>query len=243
MSMYILAMAVVIIGLLEVIGFLFALCYFKKKLDLLCQERTKFNSGVLETISPFLDRVNKRDDIYKNLIQNSTKTIKVISEQYEMMKDSFTLICEAYQQQEKAYTILGDHYSKLLTAWSKIEDRYSDCYELIKQMNDRLEKFEKLYWNPDLDSDMLGDILLTNCKYNTGGECQNEDCPALNMYCTVNDPKECKYSDISGYPKGVTENEENQTSMEKVEGVAKMEPVRKDEAMADISRNHQGSLV
>lgn len=42
------------------------------------------------------------------------------------------------------------------------------------------------------------------CKYNYAGECQNEDCPALNMYCTANEPSECQcqYSNFANDPIG-----------------------------------------
>ena len=197
------AIAMVIIltvGIVEIFGFTAAIYVMNRKLEDLRMEREKYNTGIFQTLSTFLDGLKKRNDKQNQLIHDIKEQSKILKEQYEALD-------EAYEHMNARYVEICEHYSKLLTCWAGVEERYSDCYEQLKYQNERFDRFEKYideqrknFWQTEEDIDMDISHLVggESCKYNYAGECQNEDCPALNMYCTVNDPENCRYSNL-GY--------------------------------------------
>lgn len=201
------AIAMVIIltvGIIEIFGFTAAIYIMNKKLEELRLEREKYNTGIFQTLSTFLDGLKKRNDKQNQLINEMKSQSKILEKQYESLD-------EAYDYMNERYKEICEHYSNLLKCWSGVEERYSDCYEQLKYQNERFDKIEKFIdewnqnvWHPEEDIDMDISHLVAGepCEYNYAGECQNEDCPALNMYCTTNDPGSCRYSNLAYDPIG-----------------------------------------
>lgn len=199
------AMVIILtVGLVEIFGFTAAIYIMNKKLEELRLEREKYNTGIFQTLSTFLDRLKKRNDKQNQLINEMKSQSKILEKQYESLD-------EAYDYMNERYKEICEHYSNLLKCWNGVEERYSDCYEQLKYQNERFDKIEKFIddwnqnvWHPeeDIDMDISPLVVGEPCEYNYAGECQNEDCPALNMYCTVSEPSDCRYSNLANDPIG-----------------------------------------
>ena len=171
----------------------------KKKIEELKIERANLNFSLIQNFKMYFDGVRKKE-------QQDTEFIAEITKQNDVLKEQYEALDEAYEHMNERYMEICEHYSKLLTCWAGVEERYSDCYEQLKYQNERFDKIEKFIddwnqniWHPEEDIDMDISPLVGGqaCEYNYAGECQNEDCPALNMYCTVNDPGNCRYSNLA----------------------------------------------
>lgn len=201
------AIAMVIIltvGIVEIFGFTAAIYIMTRKLEELRLEREKYNTGIFQTLSTFLDGLKKRNDKQNQLINEMKSQSKILEKQYESLD-------EAYDYMNERYKEICEHYSNLLKCWSGVEERYSDCYEQLKYQNERFDRIEKFIdewnqnvWHPeeDIDMDISPLVVGEPCEYNYAGECQNEDCPALNTYCTVSEPSDCQYSNLANDPIG-----------------------------------------
>ena len=194
----------VIFTVIELFGFAtlaFVVYVSNKDLKL---EREKLNDNLIQNLGLFFDGLKRKDEQQKIVIEEISKQNDILKEQYEALD-------EAYDHMNERYMEICEHYSKLLTCWAGVEERYSDCYEQLKYQNERFDKIEKFIdewnqnvWHPEEDIDMDISPLVGGqvCKYNYAGECQNEDCPALNMYCTTIDPRNCRYSNLAYDPIG-----------------------------------------
>lgn len=199
------AMVIILtVGLVEIFGFTAAIYIMNKKLEELRLEREKYNTGIFQTLSTFLDRLKKKDWQQMTIVNE-------ISKQYDILREQYETLDKAYEHMNTRYMEICEHYSKLLTCWAGVEERYSDCYEQLKYQNERFDKIEKFIdewnqnvWHPeeDIDMDISPLVVGEPCEYNYVGECQNEDCPALNMYCTVSEPSDCRYSNLANDPIG-----------------------------------------
>lgn len=151
------AIAMVIIltvGIVEIFGFTAAIYIMNKKLEELRLEREKYNTGIFQTLSTFLDGLKKRNDKQNQLINEMKSQSKILEKQYESLD-------EAYDYMNERYKEICEHYSNLLKCWSGVEERYSDCYEQLKYQNERFDKIEKFIdewnqnvWHPEEDVDM-----------------------------------------------------------------------------------------
>ncbi len=176
----------------------------KKKIEELKIERANLNSNLIQNLRMYFDGIRKKE-------QQDTEFIVEITKQNDILKEQYEALDEAYEHMNSRYMEICEHYSKLLTCWAGVEERYSDCYEQLKYQNERFDKIEKyfeeqrqLLWHPDEEIDIDISSLVggerQSCEYNYAGECQNEDCPALNMYCTIDDPGDCQYSNLAYEP-------------------------------------------
>lgn len=207
-----LAMVVILtVCIVEIFGFTAAIYVMNRKLEELRMEREKYNTGIFQTLSTFLDGLKKKNDRQNQLINEMKSQSKILEKQYESLD-------EAYDYMNEHYKEICEHYSNLLKCWSGVEERYSDCYEQLKYQNEHFVRIEKCIeeWNQNVwhpigetscfdeceDVDISHLVGGTDCEYNYAGECQNEDCPALNMYCTVAKPSDCRYSNIANDPIG-----------------------------------------
>lgn len=158
----------------------------KKKIEELKIERANLNFSLIQNLKMYFDGIRKKE-------QQDTEFIAEITKQNDILKEQYEALDEAYDHMNERYMEICEHYSKLLTCWAGVEERYSDCYEQLKYQNERFDKIEK-YFEEQRQ--------LLSCEYNYAGECQNEDCPALNMHCTANDPMNCQYSKLVYEPIG-----------------------------------------
>ena len=197
--MTMLEIILVIVALIEIFGFIIALIMLQNQIAQLKNQQAYFQEHVLSATKTFADVTREQIDKQTEIVVSLTSMYKNILESYEFFRNQYNGMLEQYRYITDGFTTMGDHYHKLLDAWKNVEERYSDCYDQLDQMNKKLDGFEQQYWKPDilnLDFKFDPDIYKTkDCKYNYCGECQNEDCPALNMYCTAEDPQSCEYSD------------------------------------------------
>lgn len=173
-------------------------------------EREKLNDNLIQNLGLFFDGLKRKDEQQKIVIEE-------ISKQYDILKEQYEVLDEAYEHMNARYMEICEHYSKLLSCWGGVEERYSDCYEQLKYQNERFDKIERYFedqrrnmWYPGtypigaFDAySFVGENPI--CEYNHAGECQNENCPALNMYCTSIDPASCRYSNLARDPIGEEE--------------------------------------
>ena len=204
MSMTVLIIAVVCLTIINIIGMISIMVTMYRQYDSLINEREKFNSNFLDHLGLFFDGLRRKDEQQKAVIEYILKQNDALKEQYESLE-------KVYEHMSARYTEICEHYSKLLGCWAGVEERYSDCYEQLKYQNERFDRIEKYideqrqsFWQTEEDIDMNISSLVGGeaCEHNYAGECQNEDCPALNMYCTVSVPCECQYSNLSEDPIG-----------------------------------------
>lgn len=193
-----LVIAVACLAVIYILGILIVAVLIHRQSQKLVAEREKFNAKFLQNLAMLFDGLKKKDEQQKAITEDILKQNDILKEQYEALE-------EAYEHMNARYTEICENYSKLLTCWAGVEERYSDCYEQLKYQNERFDKIEKyfeeqrqLLWHPDeeIDIDISHLVGGETCEHNYAGECQNEDCPALNMYCTVNDPTECEHSNL-----------------------------------------------
>ena len=203
MNMTVLAIILSVAAVVEIFGFTSALLLMSARMKELRMEREQFNSDILQRVKIIMDAMQRRDDRSIEILRAIAGHHEKIITEYNTMMENYESLQQSYNYILESFRETCEHYRKLLEAWKNVEERYSDCYEQLDQMNKKLDFMAEHYWNPDDDCEVLAsqflDIPAKDCKYNYCGECQNEDCPALNMYCTAGDPKECKYSDMSGY--------------------------------------------
>ena len=204
MSMSVLVIAIACLATINIIGMISIMATMYRQYNSLIKECEKFSSNFLDPLDLFFDGLRKKDEQQKAVIEDILKQNDALKEQYESLE-------KVYEHMSERYTEICEHYSKLLTCWAGVEERYSDCYEQLKYQNERFDRIEKYideqrqsFWQTEEDIDMDISPLLGGeaCEHNYAGECQNEDCPALNMYCTANDPSECQYSNLSEDPIG-----------------------------------------
>ena len=196
------AVFLVIFTIIELFGFatLVIVVYVSNK-DLKL-EREKLNDNLIQNLGLFFDGLKRKDEQQKIVIEEISKQNDILKEQYEALD-------EAYEHMNARYMEICEHYSKLLTCWAGVEERYSDCYEQLKYQNERFDKIERYFedqrrnmWYPGTYPIGAFDAI---CEYNHAGVCQNENCPALNMYCTSIDPASCRYSNLARDPIGEEE--------------------------------------
>lgn len=196
--------AVICLAVIDIFGLVMNVILMNRQYKNLVMEREKFNANFLQHLAVFFDGLKKKDE-------QQREVIKEISDQSAILKEQYETLDEAYEHMNARYMEICEHYSRLLTCWAGVEERYSDCYEQLKYQNERFDRFEKYideqrqsFWQTEEDIDMNISSLVGGeaCEHNYAGECQNEDCPALNMYCTVSDPSECQYSNLSKGPIG-----------------------------------------
>ena len=182
----------------------------KKKIEELKIERANLNFSLIQNFRMYFDGIRKKE-------QQDTEFIAEITKQNDILKEQYEALDEAYDHMNERYMEICEHYSKLLTCWAGVEERYSDCYEQLKYQNERFDRIERYFedqrrnmWYPGtypigaFDAySFVGENPI--CKYNHAGECQNENCPALNMYCTSIDPASCRYSNLARDPIGEEE--------------------------------------
>ncbi len=200
--MTLLVIAVAFLVIIDIFGISAIMIAMHRQFEALITEREKFNANFLQHLAIFFDGLKKKDEQQRAIIQEISKQSDILKEQYEA-------IDEAYEHMNARYMEICEHYSNLLKCWSGVEERYSDCYEQLKYQNERFDRFDKYideqrqsFWQTEEDIDMDISPLVGGqaCEYNYAGECQNEDCPALNMYCTADDPGDCQYSNLAYEP-------------------------------------------
>lgn len=149
------AMVIILtVGIVEIFGFTAAIYVMNRKLEDLRMEREKYNTGIFQTLSTFLDGLKKRNDKQNQLIREIQEQSKILKEQYESLD-------EAYDYMNERYREICEHYSNLLKCWNGVEERYSDCYEQLKYQNERFDRFEKYideqrksFWKTEEDSNV-----------------------------------------------------------------------------------------
>ena len=196
MNMTVLAIILSVAAIVEIFGFTAALLLMSARMKELRMERETFNNDILQRVGIMMNAMQRHDDKSIEILKAIAGHHEKIITQYNTMMEEYKSLQESYNYILESFRETCEHYRKLLQAWKNVEERYSDCYEQLDQMNKKLDGFEEKYWKPDNLHFDFPDIYKTkDCKYNYGGECQNEDCPALNMYCTAEDPRSCKFSD------------------------------------------------
>lgn len=184
MSMTVLAIILIVIWILEIFGFTAALFMLKARLEDIRLTNEKFSTTFLQYFESFTAVAKALDDKLALIMENSNKQIAILEKQYEAIDGAYEIMSERYR-------VIGENYTKLLECWKNVEERYSDCYEQISEMNKHIGSLAHVMEQIALSEEPV------DCSFNFAGECQNEECPALNMHCTVGDPKICRYSNLA----------------------------------------------
>lgn len=204
------AMVIILtVGIVEIFGFTAAIYVMNRKLEDLRMEREKYNTGIFQTLSTFLDGLKKRNEKQNQLINDIKEQSKILKEQYEALD-------EAYDYMNERYREICEHYSNLLKCWNGVEERYSDCYEQLKYQNERFDRFEKYideqrksFCQTEEDADMHISPLVTRkkCEYSYfPSECWDKNCEHFHVTDVSVDGLHC-VCDVRGYECGVRDED------------------------------------
>ena len=192
-SITILIITMSIIGLIEIFGFIIALFYIRYEISKLNCSQENYTKRIDENLKFYLERLKTYDDIKGKILEQQSKTMRIITEQYKTMNENYQLIVEGCRELEKRYTSIADQYSKIITLKVTVEERYSETYEQLAEINKKLDSikktFDQVYWNMD----ELG----AECIHTSGDDriCLNTDCPNYGNECNVgaDNMEDCKY--------------------------------------------------
>ena len=138
-----LTLILISVGLIEIAGFIIALCTLTGILKSFQKEQDEFKANTLDNLSDYLQLAKRTDKSSQEIFDVISQQNNLICEQYQTLISQYKLMSEVFKTQEDRYTTICDHYSKLLNAWKNVEERYSDCYEQLKIQSESISQLKE----------------------------------------------------------------------------------------------------
>lgn len=196
--MVLLAVTLIIAALMETLIFIIALGKISSKLDEIKTEREKFISGIIESLSLYLNRIKEYELRRDN-------TLKEVNKKLEEANENNKKVTEAYKE-------VVEVLHELLDDFRETNTQYSNLYDQLALINKKLERTEG-----KIDR-MIFPVAL--CEYyKEDGKCTEVD--ALEEYgydistvglCEYCRDGYCTYTDMIEYQKVLAEKEKRHES-------------------------------
>ena len=195
--MVLLAVTLIIAALMETLIFIIALGKISNKLDDIKTEREKFISGIIESLSLYLNRIKEYELRRDNTLKEVNKKLEEANENNKKVNDTYKEVVEVLHE--------------LLDDFRETNTQYSNLYDQLALINKKLERTEE-----KIDR-MIFPVAL--CEYYEDGKCTEANILEEHGYdistvglCEYSRDGYCTYTDMIEYQKVLAEKEKNNES-------------------------------